>query len=79
MADQLLLQAQAQALADVPSEDKLSQSHAFAHLEIQHGLNVHRARRPEVVAYAVQHYGVQVSGAGGPGSGGAKYLSRGEA
>jgi hypothetical protein len=30
MADQLLLQAQAQALADVPSEDKVSQSHAFA-------------------------------------------------
>jgi hypothetical protein len=78
-ADLLRMQQEAQALAEVLSTEPISQAKAFAQVRAQCGLNVHRSRRADVVAHAEERYGVQVSGAGGPASGGAKGLSRGAA
>lgn len=74
LADHLMLQSQAKALADVLTEEKVSQSHAFDQVDLKHGLKVHNTKRAKVVAYAQEHFEVQVGGAGGPGSGRAKYL-----
>ncbi|WP_299957464.1 AAA family ATPase [uncultured Modestobacter sp.] len=75
LAAHLQLTSRAEALAAVLTTEPISQAQAFQRLAEDKGLKVHRDHRPGVVAYAVEHYGVQVGGVGGPGSGSAKYLS----
>jgi len=71
----LQLQSRAELLATFLTGQQYSQTKAFGQLKAQ-GTSDRKDDQAAVVAFAVEHYGVQVAGAGGPGFGGPKWLSR---
>lgn len=76
LAASLKLQERAKLLAHAVTGKKLSQNQAFAQIGVDAEISVRREDYPAVVAFAEKHYGVQVSGGGGKGSGTTKWLSR---
>ena len=76
LADHMQLITRAEALVQVLTTTPVSQAKAFELLE-QAGQKVHRAQRPEVVAYAVDKLGVVVGGLSHGPTGQPRGLARG--